>query len=90
MACCAFAAFVIGQCLALVDGWRRRIARLLHLPVLQPAVVARPARASRRWKTGLLAAVVLELGMAAGFAIVAWAASPAGTALAALCTPGAR
>jgi hypothetical protein len=86
MACCAFAAFLIGQCLALVDGWRRRVAALLHLASPAPAL-PRVARTPRRWKTGLLAAVVLELGLAAGFGLAAWAASPAGSALAAFCSP---
>lgn len=85
MACCAFAAFLIGQCLALAEGWRRRIAALLRLPVLAPAACAPRARA--RWKAGLLAALVLELGITAGFAIAAEVTSPG--ALAALCRPHA-
>lgn len=86
MACCAFVAFVIGQCLALMEGWRRRISVLLRLPVLAPAA-ARTPRARPRWKAGLLAALVLELGVTAGFAVAAAVTSP-GT-LAALCRPPA-
>jgi hypothetical protein len=86
MACCAFAAFIIGQCLALVQGWRRRIAALLRLPVLAP--VARAPRVRPRWKTGLLVALVLELGVTAGFAIAAGAASSnGGYTLSSLCRP---
>jgi hypothetical protein len=85
MACCAFAAFVIGQCLALAEGWRRRIAALLRLPGLAPAPVT---RARPRWKASLLAALVLELGITAGFAIAAGAASTnGGYTLSSLCQP---
>lgn len=86
MPCCAFAAFLIGQCLALAAGWRRRIAVALRLPGLAPA--APTPRARPRWKAGLLAALVLELGVTAGFAIAAGAvAPPGGYSLAALCRP---
>ncbi len=91
MACCAFLAFVIGQCLALSQSWRRRIAGLLHLrrPLPAPAapsVVRRPS-----WHKGLLAVLVIEVGIAAGGAGGAWLArgSTALTApLAALCGIG--
>jgi len=93
VACCAFLAFIIGQCLALTDTWRRRVAAVLHLgrpPRPQPAV-AGPRRLP--WKKGL----VIELGFVAGSAGAAWlvhgAAAP-GTTLAAFCgigkTVGAR
>ena len=88
MACCAFLAFVIGQCLALSQSWRRRIVGLLHprrsLPA--PAAVRRPS-----WHKGLLAVLVIEVGIAAGGAGGAWLArgSTALTApLAALCGIG--
>lgn len=87
MACCAFLAFVIGQCLALAGAWRRRIALALRLgqPPRAPA-----AAGVRRlpWRKGLLVALVLELGCAAGAAGGAWlgqgSAAPGG-ALLALC-----
>lgn len=89
MACCAFVAFIIGQCLALAEGWRRRMATLLRLPVLAPA--ARTPRLRMRWKTGLLAVLVLELGITAGFAIAATAAFPdGGDTLTLLCRPVVR
>ena len=85
MACCAFAAFIIGQCLALAESWRRSIAALLRLPVLSPAPAT---RARPRWKAGLLAALVLELGITAGFAIAAGTASPnSGYTLSSFCRP---
>jgi len=91
VACCAFLAFIIGQCLALTDAWRRRIAAVLHLgrpPRPQPAI-AGPRRLP--WKKGLLIALVIELGFVAGSAGAAWlvhgAAAP-GTTLAAFCGIG--
>lgn len=90
MACCAFLAFVIGQCLALSQSWRRRIAGLLHLrrPLAAPApaAVRRPS-----WHKGLLAVLVIEVGIAAGGAGGAWLArgsTALGAPLAALCGIG--
>jgi len=91
VACCAFLAFIIGQCLAVTDAWRRRIVGVLHLgrpPRQQPAVTG-----TRRlpWKKGLLIALVIELGFAAGSAGGAWlvhgSAAP-GATLAAFCGIG--
>ena len=90
MACCAFLAFVIGQCLALSQSWSRRIAGLL--PWRRPQTVqvqAAPRRPS--WHKGLLAALVIEVGIVAGGAGGAWLTrgSAALTApLAALCGIG--
>lgn len=90
MACCAFLAFVIGQCLALSQSWRRRIAGLLHprrpLPAPAPAAVRRPS-----WHKGLLAVLVIEVGIATGGAGGAWLArgsAALSTPLAALCGIG--
>jgi len=73
VACCAFLAFVIGQCLALTGVWRRRLASLLHLP---QRLRAHPAAAVRRlpWNKGLLIVLVIELGFGAGAAGGAWLA----------------
>lgn len=67
MACCAFIAFLIGQCLAAFQSWRARFARLSGLKV---EGMAKPVAASR-WRKGLLAALVVELGLTAGVAIAA-------------------
>jgi len=83
MACCAFIAFLIGQCLAVFQCWRDRIRRLLGLG---SASVAKPLPASR-WRKGLVIALVIELGFAAGAAIAAVLA-PSGTAWSALCGAG--
>ena len=90
MACCAFLAFVIGQCLALSQSWRRRIAGLLHprrpLPAPAHAAVRRPS-----WHKGLLAALVIELGFVTGGAGGAWLArgsTALSAPLAALCGIG--
>jgi len=90
VACCAFLAFVIGQCLALSQSWRRRIAGLLHLrqplPASVPAALRRPS-----WHKGLLAVLVLEVGIAAGGAGGAWLArgsAALSAPLAALCGIG--
>jgi hypothetical protein len=79
MACCAFIAFLIGQCLAVFQSWRKRLARLLGLRI---EVEAKPIRAAR-WRKGLAAALVIELGFAAGCTIAAGFApgAPAWTAL---------
>ena len=90
MACCAFLAFVIGQCLALSQSWRRRIAGLLpHRRQQTAQVQAAPRRPS--WHKGLLAALVIEVGIVAGAGGGAWLArgSAALTApLVALCGIG--
>ena len=73
MACCAFLAFLIGQCLAFTSAWRRRIAGVLHLgrpPQVQHAVATRRLP----WSKGLLIALVIELGFGAGCAGGAWLA----------------
>jgi hypothetical protein len=90
VACCAFLAFVIGQCVALSQSWRRRIAGLLPWRRPLPAQVqAAPRRPS--WHKGLLAALVIEVGIVVGGAGGAWLVrgSAALTApLAALCGIG--
>ena len=63
MACCAFIAFLIGQCLAVFQSWRQRLARLFGLNV---KAGPRPAP---RWRKGLVVALVIELGLAAGGAV---------------------
>jgi hypothetical protein len=81
MACCAFIAFLIGQCLAAFQSWRSRLARLLGLG----GGAGRPAAAlAPRWRKGLLVALVLELGFAAGCAIAA-GFTPGAGAWSALC-----
>ena len=96
MACCAFLAFLIGQCLAFTGAWRRRIAGVLHLG-RQP--LAQPVTGPRRlpWSKGLLIALVIELGFGAGCAGGAWLAGGSAAfaaPLVALCgigkAPGAR
>jgi hypothetical protein len=74
--CCAFAAFIIAQCLALAETWRRRLAGLLRLGRPAPARPPVAAAAVRRlpWSKGLLAALVIEVGFAAGAAGGAWLA----------------
>ena len=84
MACCAFIAFLIGQCLAAFQSWRVRFARLLGLKV---EGAAKPAAAAR-WRKGLIAALVIELGFAAGVAIGA-GFTPGAGAWSALCGAGA-
>ncbi|MBL6751334.1 MAG: hypothetical protein ISP90_12465 [Nevskia sp.] len=76
MACCAFAAFIIGQCFALFDGWRRRLRRLLGLPIVEPSLSMNapeppPRRVFRHWRgvAGLM--LVVELGFVFGWAAVA-------------------
>ena len=64
MACCAFLAFLIGQCLAVFRSWRNRLARLFGLKIGEGKPVLAP-----HWRKGLLAALVIELGFAAGAAI---------------------
>lgn len=64
MACCAFLAFLIGQCLAVFQSWRTRVARLFGLNPASAQPALRP-----RWRKTLLAALVIELGMTAGVAI---------------------
>ena len=90
MACCAFLAFIIGQCLALAEAWRRRIAAVLCLGRAPRASAAAGAR-RLPWSKGLLAALVIELGFASGCAGGAWlvhgSAAPAAT-LAAFCGIG--
>ncbi len=66
MACCAFIAFLIGQCLAVFQSWRSRIARLLGLKSGGPA---KSGTLAPRWRRGLLAALVIEIGLATGGAI---------------------
>jgi hypothetical protein len=90
VACCAFLAFLIGQCLALSQSWRRRIAGLLRLrrplPAAAPVAVRRPS-----WHKGLLAVLVIEVGIAAGGAGGAWLArgsTALAAPLAALCGIG--
>lgn len=90
MACCAFLSFIIGQCLALAGAWRRRIAAVLHLDRTPRAPAAAGAR-RLPWRKGLLIALVLELGFAAGAAGGAWLAEGSavrGGALLALCGIG--
>jgi len=71
VACCAFLAFIIGQCLALAGAWRRRLAGLPRLG--RPRVA--PAAARRLpWNKGLLIALVLEVGFGAGAAGGVWLA----------------
>ena len=72
MACCAFLAFLIGQGLALAQTWRRR---LLGLPGV--AVAALP-----KLRKGLMVALVLELGFAAGCVVAAGFAGDASPLLA--------
>lgn len=84
MACCAFIAFLIGQGLAMFQSWRNRFARLLGLKV---EGVAKPLAASR-WRKGLLAALMVELGLTAGVAIAAGLVPGQGT-WSALCSAGA-
>ncbi|HZR36594.1 MAG TPA: hypothetical protein VFA75_14575 [Nevskia sp.] len=83
MACCAFIAFLIGQCLAAFQSWRGRLARLFGLKPRE----GKPFLA-RRWRNGLVAALVIELGLAAGAAIAAGLA-PGGSGWSALCGAGA-
>jgi hypothetical protein len=84
MACCAFIAFLIGQCLAAFQSWRARLAGLLGLKIKG---TAKPA-ISARWRKGLVAALVVELGVAAGAAIAAGFTPGVGT-WSALCGAGA-
>ena len=65
MACCAFIAFLIGQYLAVFQSWRQRLARLFGRRV-EPD--AKPAPVPL-WRKSLLAALVIELGLAGGGAI---------------------
>ncbi len=83
MACCAFIAFLIGQGLAAFQSWRNRLARLFGLK----AGEIKPAPATR-WRKGLIAALVIELGFAAGAAIGAGLV-PGNSAWSALCGVGA-
>lgn len=82
MACCAFLAFVIGQCLAAFQSWRNRLARLLGLKTREGKPVL-----ALRWRKGLIAALVIELGFAAGAAIGAGVV-PGNSAWSALCGVG--
>jgi hypothetical protein len=95
MACCAFAAFIIGQCFALFDGWRRRARRLLGLPVIETSLSMHapdPMRQppSLRWRAVLGLALVAELSFVFGWGTVAVARGAPGllpTAVVAWCTP---
>lgn len=80
MACCAFIAFVIGQCLAAFQSWRNRVLRLLGMTRVETKPLSAP-----RWRKALLAAVVVELGLVAGVAIGAGLAQGEG-AWSALCS----
>jgi hypothetical protein len=83
MACCAFIAFLIGQCLALFQSWRSRLARLFGFKgSAGPFAASAP-----RWRKPLLAALVIELGLVAGAAIGAGLA-PGGGAWSVLCGAG--
>jgi hypothetical protein len=84
MACCAFIAFLIGQCLAAFQSWRARLARLFGLKLGE---TAQKPLASSRWRKGLVAALVIELGVAAGAAIAA-GFIPGARAWSALCGAG--
>ncbi|WP_029919784.1 hypothetical protein [Nevskia soli] len=90
MACCAFLAFLIGQCLALSQSWRRRIAGLLPWRRSRmEQVPAAPRQPS--WRKGLLAALAIEVGIVAGAGGGAWLARGSSTLtapLAALCGIG--
>ena len=96
MACCAFLAFLIGQCLAFTGAWRRRIAGVLHLgrpPLAQPVTGLHRLPLSK----GLLIALVIELGFGAGCAggaLLAGGSAAFAAPLVALCgigkTAGAR
>ncbi len=81
MACCAFIAFLIGQCLAAFQSWRNGLARLVGI---KPG----SARPAPRWRGAMLAALVIELGVAAGVAIGAGLAPGEGT-WSALCNASA-
>lgn len=65
MACCAFIAFLIGQCLAVFQSWRQHFVRLFGRRV-EPDATPAPVPL---WRKGLLAVLVIELGLAAGGAI---------------------
>lgn len=80
MACCAFIAFLIGQCLAAFQSWRNRLARLFGLGTVS---AAKPLLAPR-WRKSLVIALVIELGLATGAAIAAGLA-PGGNAWSTLC-----
>ncbi|HWY23280.1 MAG TPA: hypothetical protein VNX47_00075 [Nevskia sp.] len=64
MACCAFIAFLIGQCLAAFQSWRNRLARLFGLRTVPAQAAPAP-----RWRKGLVVALVIELGLATGGAV---------------------
>jgi hypothetical protein len=81
MACCAFIAFLIGQCLTVFQSWHNRLARLFGF---KPG----GARPAPRWRGAMLAALVIELGLAAGVAIGAGLAPGEGT-WSALCNASA-
>jgi hypothetical protein len=77
VACCAFAALIVGQFFALLGGWSLRLRRLFGLPAAnQPPSLSMYAQQPAspgplRWRKGLVVALVLELGLLSGFATVA-------------------